>query len=188
VRRLRAWADRRRRQALAGQMHLVAAELAAHLRAGRTLAQSIGDVADELPEPSRSALHDVDAALRVGVSPAEALRRFDGGPDSVVLASAVAMHMRVGGDLATLLDGLADALVEREAQRRAAAAATAQARATARMVAAMPVVAVAGLGMIDSGAFAALVSSPVGLAALAGSAVLTVAGLAMVRRIGAVAP
>jgi tight adherence protein B len=188
VRRLTAWADRRREQALAGQMHLVAAELAAHLRAGRTLAQSIGDVADELPEPSRSALRDVDAALQVGVSAAEALRRFDRGADGVVLASAVAMHVRVGGDLATLLDGLADALVEREAQRRAAAAATAQARATARMVAAMPVVAVGGLGVIDSAAFAALVSSPIGLAALAGSGVLTAAGLAMVRRIAAVAP
>jgi hypothetical protein len=42
--------------------------------------------------------------------------------------------------------------------------------------------------MIDSGAFAALISSPVGLPALAGSGVLTVAGLAMVRRIAAVAP
>jgi tight adherence protein B len=188
VRRLTAWANRRREHALAGQMHLVAADLAAHLRAGRTLVQSIGDVADELPEPSRSALRDVDAALQVGVPAAEALRRFDGGPDSVVLASAVGMHLRVGGDLAALLEGLADALVEREAQRRAAAAATAQARATARMVAAMPMVAVAGLGVIDSGAFAALVSSAIGLAALAGSGVLTAIGLAMVGRIAAVAP
>ena len=41
----------RRERAVAGQMHLVAAELAAHVRAGRTLAQAIGDVAEDTPEP-----------------------------------------------------------------------------------------------------------------------------------------
>jgi Flp pilus assembly protein TadB len=55
-------------------------------------------------------------------------RRWPGcaaAPDASVLASAVAVQLRVGGDLATLLDGLAEALVERDAQRRAAEVATA---------------------------------------------------------------
>ncbi len=137
----------RRERAVAGQMHLVAAELAAHVRAGRTLAQAIGDVAEDMPEPARSELAVAAAAIRLGMPPTEALARLRGGTDASVLASAVAVQLRVGGDLATLLDGLAEALVERDAQRRAAEVATAQARATARMVAAMPLGVGAGSGV-----------------------------------------
>jgi Flp pilus assembly protein TadB len=55
------------------------------------------------------------------------------------------------------------------------------------MVAAMPAVAVAALALIDRGAFTALVTSPVGLAATLLSALLTAAGLVLVRRMAAVA-
>lgn len=178
----------RRERAVAGQMHLVAAELAAHVRAGRTLAQAIVDVAEDVPEPARSQLTVAAAAIRLGMSPTEALAGLRGGPDASVLASAVAVQLRVGGDLATLLDGLAEALVERDAQRRAAEVATAQARATARMVAAMPLVSVLGLALIDSSALAALLASPLGLASLVASGAVTAAGLAVIGRLAAVAP
>jgi len=178
----------RRERAMAGQMHLVAVELAAYVRAGRTLAQAIGDVTEDLPEPARSELAVAAAAIRLGMPPTEALTGLRGGPDASVLASAVAVQLRVGGDLATLLDGLAEALVERDAQRRAADVATAQARATARMVAAMPLVSVLGLGLIDSSAMAALLASPLGLGSLAVSGVATAAGLAVIGKLAAVAP
>ena len=178
----------RRERAMAGQMHLVAVELAAHVRAGRTLAQAIGDVTEDMPEPARSELAVAAAAIRLGMPPIEALTGLRGGPDASVLASAVAVQLRVGGDLATLLDGLAEALVERDAQRRAAEVATAQARATARMVSAMPLVSVLGLGVIDSSAMAALLASPLGLGSLAVSGAATAAGLAVIGKLAAVAP
>ena len=178
----------RRERAVAGQMHLVASELAAHVHAGRTLAQAIGDVTEDTPEPARSELGVAAAAIRLGMPPTEALARLRGGTDALVLASAVAVQLRVGGDLATLLDGLAEALVERDAQRRAAEVATAQARATARMVAAMPLVSVLGLGVIDSSAMAALLASPLGLGSLAVSGAATAAGLAVIGKLAAVAP
>ncbi|HEX2589400.1 MAG TPA: type II secretion system F family protein [Gaiellales bacterium] len=164
----------------------MASELAAHVRAGRTLAQALGDVAADLPEPIRSAVRDADAAVRLGAAPAEALGLI-GGDGADILAVAVGAQLRAGGDLAALLDGLSEALVEREAQRRTAAMLTAQARATARMVAAMPAVAVCALAVLDRSAFSALVGSPLGLAALAVSAVLTLLGLSLVRRLAAVA-
>ncbi|HET6849085.1 MAG TPA: type II secretion system F family protein [Gaiellales bacterium] len=164
----------------------MASELAAHVRAGRTLAQALPDVAADLPEPIRSAVRTADAAVRLGAAPSEALASI-GGDGGDILAVAVGAQLRAGGDLAALLDGLAEALVEREAQRRTAAMLTAQARATARMVSAMPLVAVGALALIDRAAFAALVGSSVGLAALAVSAGLTGFGLAVVRRLAAVA-
>ena len=178
----------RRERAVAGQMHLVAVELAAHVRAGRTLAQAVGDVKEDMPEPARSELTVAAAAIRLGMPPTEALTGLRGGPNASVLASAVAVQLRVGGDLATLLDGLAEALVERDAQRRAAEVATAQARATARMVAAMPLVSVLGLGLIDSSAMAALLASPLGLGSLVVSGAATAAGLAVIGKLAAVAP
>jgi tight adherence protein B len=181
-------AQARRERAVAGQVHLMAAELAAHVRAGRTLAHAIGDVAEDMPEPVRSELAVAAAAIRLGMPPTEALARLRGGTDASVLASAVSVQLRVGGDLATLLDGLAEALVERDAQRRAAEVATAQARATARMVAAMPLASVVGLGLIDSSALAALLGSPLGLASLAASGAATAAGLAVIGKLAAVAP
>ena len=176
---------RRRHRAVSDQLHLFAAELAAHVRAGRTLAQALADVADDLPEPIGSAVRDADTAVRLGAPPAEALALV-GGDGSAVLAAAVGAQLRAGGDLAALLDGLSEALVEHEAQRRAAATLTAQARATARMVSAMPLVAVAGLALLDAPAFSALVGSPIGVAALAVSASLAAAGLWLVRRLAAV--
>ena len=178
----------RRERAVAGQMHLAAAELAAHVRAGRTLAQAIGDVAEDMPEPARSEFTVAGAAIRLGMPPTEALARLRGGADASVLASAVAVPRRVGGALATLLDGRAVALVERDAQRRAAEVATAQARTTARMVAAMPLASVLGLAVIDSSALAALIGSPVGLGSLAASGAATAAGLAVIGKLAAVAP
>lgn len=188
MRLLKVRAAARRRRMLAGQMHLVAAELAAHVRAGRTLSQAVGDVADELPEPAAGALREVDAALVLGMPPAEAFALLGGGEDSAALVAAVAMQLRVGGDLAALLDSMAEALIERDALRRGAEVATAQARATARMVASMPPAAVAALWLIDRTALLALIESPIGLAALAGSAFLNAAGLILINRIAAVAP
>jgi len=169
-------------------MHLIAAELAAHVRAGRTLSQAIADVADELPEPSRSELARVDRALSVGLPVGEALALLDGGDDAVVLAAAVSLQLRFGGDLPALLDGIAEALLERDALRRSAQVATAQACATARMVAGMAPVAVLLLGVVDRPALMSLLGSPFGLLSLAASAGLTVAGLALATRIASVAP
>jgi tight adherence protein B len=177
--------ERRRDRALEDQMHLLVAELAAHVRAGRTLGQSLGEVADDLPEPIRSAVRAADAAMLLGAPAADALSLV-GAESAAVVAAAVSAQLRAGGDLAALLDGLAETLLEREAQRRAAAVLTAQARATARMVAAMPVVAVGGLAIIDRAAFVALAGSPLGLAAMLASAGLTAAGLLLVRRIASV--
>ena len=123
-------------------------ELAAHLRAGRTLAQAVADVAEDMPQPIRGSLSGAAQAIALGTTPAAALGGL-GGEDATLLGAAVAVQSRAGGDLASLLDDLADALLEREAQRRMADVATAQARTTARIVAGMPAAALGALWLID---------------------------------------
>ncbi len=173
---------------MAAQLHLVAAELAAHVRAGRSLAQAIADASEELPQPAASALSGVSAAVSLGTRPEQALGGLCDGEDVGLLAAAVGLQARVGGDLALLLDGLSETLVERRAQRRAAEVATAQARTTGRMVSAMPVVGVLALRAVDRPAFDLLVGTWTGWGALAVSAMLTLVGQHLIRRLGEVEP
>lgn len=184
--RLTALRERRRQRLLGRQLHLVASELAAHLRAGRSLSQAVADVAPELPSPAREALGQAHTAMQLGTPPADALSAMDGGEDAMLLAAAVSVQARSGGDLSALLDDLSSALQERESQRRAAEVATAQARATARMVAGMPAFGLAALWLLDRNALVALLSSPLGWGALTLSACLTGAALLLIGRLAAV--
>jgi tight adherence protein B len=185
MRQLTAWRKRRRERHAGRQLHLALGELAAHLRAGRTLAQAVADVSEDMPAPIRGSLAGAADAIALGTPAADALGAL-GGEDASLLGAAIAVQSRAGGDLASLLDDLADALVEREAQRRLAEVATAQARATARMVALMPPAALAALWLIDRAAVRALVVSPIGWCALVASAALTVAGFLMIGRLARV--
>jgi tight adherence protein B len=175
MRSLTGWRDRRRRRLAGRQLHLVLGELAAHLRAGRALSQAIADVASDMPDPIRTALAGVVGSVALGTSPGVALSGLGLGEDATLLAAAITVQSRTGGDLAMLLDDLADVLVEREA------------RATARMVAGMPAAAVLLLWLIDRDAVRLLLSSPIGWGALVVSAALTLAGFLLIRRLARVA-
>jgi hypothetical protein len=124
--------------------------------------------------------------VALGAAPADALADLADGEDADLVAAAVALQHRAGGDLARLLDGLADAMIRREEARRAAAVATAQARATGAMVTALPALGLLALRAADPAAFALLLSSPLGWAALTASAALALAGHVLIRRLAAV--
>jgi len=185
MRLLSGWRARRGAMQAGKQLHLALSELAAHLRAGRTLSQAVADVACDMPDPIRGALAAAADAIALGTPPGGAVARL-GGDDAALVGAAIAVQMRAGGDLAALLDDLADALVERAAQRRMAAVATAQARATARMVAWMPPAALGALWLLDRAAVGVLLTSPLGWCAILVSAGLTAAGFLLIRRIARV--
>ena len=176
-------ADRRLARRLDDQLPLAAAELAAHVRAGRSLAQAIDGCALDLPQPLGSRMTAASAAVALGEPAAEAILALGSGDEVRLIAAAVALQARVGGDLAQVLDRMSATLLERRAQRRAATVATAQARATARMVSWLPAAGLAALYLVDRPALSGLIASPVGWAALAVSAGLTAAAHLAIRRI-----
>jgi tight adherence protein B len=186
-RRLSAVADRRLARRVDDQLPLVAAELAAQVRAGRSLAQAIEGCAADLPEPVAGRMAAAAAATSLGEPPSEAIVVLGDGDEVRLIAAAVGLQTRVGGDLAEVLDRMSTTLLERRAQRRAAAVATAQARATARMVGWLPVVGLGALYLVDRPAVSGLIRSPFGWAALAASAGLTALAHVVIRRIARVA-
>ena len=130
-----------------------------------------------------SRLRGAAAAIALGAAPADALAALGKGDDVRLLAGAVVLQGRSGGDLSALLDGMANLLLERRDARRAAEVATAQARATARMVIALPGAGLLALLLLDRPALAALLASPIGWLSLLGSAGLCVLGRSLIGRL-----
>jgi tight adherence protein B len=178
--------DCRRRRALSEQLPSAVAVLAAHVEAGRSLAQAIGACDADLPEPIDAAMRRAGDRVALGAAPADALADLADGEDADLVVAAIALQHRAGGNLARLLDGLAEAIIRREEGRRAAAVATAQARATGAMVTALPALGLLALRAADPAAFALLLSSPLGWAALTASAALALAGHLLIRRLATV--
>jgi tight adherence protein B len=168
------------------QLPVVVSVIAAYVRAGRSLRQAVADAAGDVPEPSAAALRDAAARIALGATPDEALAAFGADPDVAHLRAVVEMQARTGGDLVLLLERMADVMRSREELRRAASVATAQARATGRMVTGMPAFGVGALWLLDRPGFGLVLGSPLGWAALLGSAVLAAAGHLLIRRIAAI--
>ena len=168
------------------QLPVVVSVIAAYVRAGRSLRQSVADAAGDVPEPSAAALREAAARVALGATPDEALAAFGADPDVAHLRAVVEMQARTGGDLVLLLERMADVLRSREELRRAASVATAQARATGRMVTGMPAFGVGALWLLDGPGFGLVLGSPLGWAALLGSAILAAAGHLLIRRIAAI--
>jgi tight adherence protein B len=168
------------------QLPLAAEVIAAHVRAGRSLSQAIAEASDDLPDPIRSLVAAAAAELALGASPAAALARLGGSADVRLMAEAVRVLGRAGGDMAELLDGLAALLHARAAERRAAEVAVAQARYTGRLVTLMPAFGLAALALVDRRGLDLLASTWAGRAALLVSALLAAAGHALIGRISAV--
>jgi len=168
------------------QLPVVVSVIAAYVRAGRSLRQAVADAAGDVPEPSAAALRDAAARIALGATPDEALAAFGADPDVAHLRAVVEMQARTGGDLVLLLERMADVMRSREELRRAASVATAQARATGRMVTGMPAFGVGALWLLDRPGFGLVLGSPLGWAALLGSAILAAAGHLLIRRIAAI--
>ena len=168
------------------QLPVVVSVIAAYVRAGRSLRQAVADAAGDVPEPSAAALREAAAQIALGATPDEALAAFGADPDVAHLRAVVEMQARTGGDLVLLLERMADVMRSREELRRAASVATAQARATGRMVTGMPAFGVGALWLLDRSGFGLVLGSPLGWAALLGSAILAAAGHLLIRRIAAI--
>lgn len=182
LRPITAWRSRQGRRRADEQAPTVALVLAAHLRAGRSLLQALEDAGDDLPDPVRTVVQRAAAAAVLGASPALAMDGADWEGELRLLATAVSVQARYGGDLPVLLEDLAEAMHDRAAVARAARVATAQARATGRIVSGMPLAGLAALLLVDRPAATGLVAGWFGWLVLGLAAGLTAAGqLAIVR-------
>jgi tight adherence protein B len=139
VRRRRRTSHRHR---AAEQIADAVGAMSAGLRAGLSLPQSFAYARDEADEPLRGDLASLVDKIEVGTPVGEALSEWaeaQGSEDALLIVGVLDVHRRSGGDLPTVLDGLAGTLRERRAAFRDVRALTAQARLSGVILGMLPI-------------------------------------------------
>jgi tight adherence protein B len=132
---------RRRSQQLQEDLADAVTAVAAAMRAGLSLPQSIAYAAEEVEEPLAGTLRRTVGRSELGEPLNEALLRWSeevGGDDARLLVGVLSLHRRTGGDLPLVLDRVAVTLRERRAATREVRALTAQARLSGGILGALP--------------------------------------------------
>jgi tight adherence protein B len=113
------------------------------LRAGYSTLQAMEAVSRELPKPISEEFHRVVQEMQLGISMEEALnhllRRIN-SDDLDLVITAINVQREVGGNLAEILDVISYTIRERVRLKGQIAALTAQGRATAWVIAALPII------------------------------------------------
>ena len=130
---LQALADRRKRQ-FAAQIPDVLKLLAASLRAGFSLLQSLDAILYQIKDPMAAELKRAFAATHLGTPVEDALEAAAtrvGSKDFSWTVMAIRIQREVGGNLAEILDTVAETMTERVRLRREVRTLTAEGRLSA---------------------------------------------------------
>lgn len=142
--------------------------MAANLRAGMSLRQSLTPVARNLDEPIRGEFQILTAELDQGVPVDVALTNMatrNQNKDLDLLACAVATQQEMGGNLAEIVDTTAQTIRVRTQLRRSVASKTSEQRASAKFLLVFPFVIVAVMCVVES-TFRDFYTQPTGWAVL----------------------
>jgi tight adherence protein B len=159
----------RRRDLVEAQLAEAVGGVAAALRSGLSLSQSIRFVANEGDPPVSVALGKVVEMEGLGVPLDEALARWARGeasPDVRLSAAVLQLHHRVGGDSPAVLDQVARTLRQRRAAGRELRSLTAQARLSGAVLGLLPIGFFAFMSVVSRSDVAAAYHSPAGLASI----------------------
>jgi tight adherence protein B len=166
------WERRRARTRsalLEDQLADAVSSLAAGMRAGLSLTRAIRFAAEEAEAPLASSLTSVADASDLGVPLEQALAgwaRATASADIRLLAGVLDLYRRTGGELPSVLDGVAATLRERRAAAREVRALTAQARLSGAILGLLPIGFFLFLSVTSRDDIAAAFHSTLGIAAI----------------------
>ena len=160
--------------------------IAASLRAGFGVVQSLELAAREQPEPMSGELRRVVREIHLGGNTEEAFERFakrTNDIDLTLVVTAVLVQRRVGGDLSEVLLNLAGTIRDRIRVRGEVRALTAQARMSAWVVGLLPVGLGGALFLLSPEHVGLLVTDPLGRLMAGGALTLELVGFWLVQRV-----
>ncbi len=180
--------QRRRRdlfnEQLAGMLQL----LSNSLKTGYAIDRALETVAAKSPPPVSTEFERVTTEITLGTSVEDALSslllRID-SPDLEFIVTAILLHVRVGGNLAEVLDNISDTLRDRLQTKRDMAVLTAQSRASATIITGLPILLALGLYVFVPGYFAPMTSTVVGYVLLGIAGFLILIGNLLITRMTA---
>ncbi len=117
--------------------------LSGGVRVGLGIRQALVLTSEQSPEPTKSEFMRVVGLSNLGLSVLDAFDQLAlrmTNTETAVLARVIRVQAQTGGDLGSVLDGLAGTIRDRRRLRRRVSAVTAQGRATAWLLGSLPLV------------------------------------------------
>lgn len=160
--------------------------LARAIRAGHGISAGFEMVAEEMSEPIATEFRRVYEEQRFGLPLEESLRDMAERVDLVdvkMLVTAILIQRESGGNLAELLDNISTTVRERFKLQRQVKVHTAQGRLTGYLLAALPIVLLLLITMLNAEYIAPLFEKQLGRLLLVSAALLQITGFFVIRRI-----
>ncbi len=180
--------QRRRRDLFNAQLAGMLQLLSNSLKTGYAIDRALETVATKSPPPVSTEFERVTTEIALGTSVEDALSglllRID-SPDLEFIVTAILLHVRVGGNLAEVLDNISDTLRDRLQTKRDMAVLTAQSRASATIITGLPILLALGLYIFVPGYFAPMTSTFIGYVLLGVAGFLILVGNILITRMTA---
>jgi len=180
--------QRRRRDLFNAQLAGMLQLLSNSLKTGYAIDRALETVAAKSPPPVSTEFERVTTEIALGTSVEDALSglllRID-SPDLEFIVTAILLHVRVGGNLAEVLDNISDTLRDRLQTKRDMAVLTAQSRASATIITGLPILLALGLYIFVPGYFAPMTSTVIGYVLLGVAGFLILVGNILITRMTA---
>jgi tight adherence protein B len=158
------------------------------LKTGYAIDRALETVATKSRAPVSTEFERVTTEITLGTSVEDALSALllrINSPDLEFIVTAILLHVRVGGNLAEVLDTISDTLRDRLQTKRDMSVLTAQSRASASIITGLPILLALGLYIFVPGYFAPMTSTFIGYVLLGIAALLIVIGNILIRRMTA---
>src|ERR1051326_5108087 len=180
-----AYLQRRRQQQFNEQLGSMLQLLSNSLKTGYAIDRALETVAAKSQPPVSTEFERVATEVTLGTPVEDALSGLllrINSPDLEFIVTAILLHIRVGGNLAEVLDNISDTLRDRLQTKRDMQVLTAQSRASATIITALPILLALGLYVFVPGYFAPMTSTIVGYILLGIAGFLVIIGNVVISR------
>jgi tight adherence protein B len=180
--------QRRRQTLFNDQLASMLQLLSNSLKTGYAIDRALETVAAKSQPPVSTEFERVTTEITLGTSVEDALSALllrINSPDLEFIVTAILLHVRVGGNLAEVLDTISDTLRDRLQTKRDMSVLTAQSRASATIITGLPILLALGLYVFVPGYFAPMTSTFTGYVLLAVAALLVIIGNVVIQRMTA---
>jgi tight adherence protein B len=180
--------QRRRQNLFNDQLTGMLQLLSNSLKTGYAIDRALETVASKSRPPVSTEFERVTTEITLGTSVEDALSALllrINSPDLEFIVTAILLHVRVGGNLAEVLDTISDTLRDRLQTKRDMSVLTAQSRASATIITGLPILLALGLYVFVPGYFAPMTSTLIGYILLGIAGLFILIGNILIRRMTA---
>ncbi len=181
--------QRRRLKSFNNQLGDTLVLMANALKTGYSLAQALDVVANKASPPMNQEFDRVVKEVNLGAGIEESLGRMvrrTESSDLDMVATAIAINRKIGGNLSEILETISETIRERVRIKGEMSSMTAQARGSGYMITALPIVLGVFMYFVTPAYFAPMLGSPIGIGMLVVAAIFMGLGQLIMGKIATV--